>query len=194
VSLLEASRNDDRLLEALLEAVHERSWQALTLDDIARASGVSRMTLHRRGLSKAVLLERLGERLAAEYRKAFWPALVAQGSARDRLELALAALCQVTEDHLGVLLALEDGPRDAVFHEEGDAVLTRDAFTEPLQRLLTDGLQDGSLSVEDVRESATVIFNLIGWTYRHLRVGHRWPPERARRGVVDIAVRGVAAP
>ncbi len=56
-----------------------------------------------------------------------------------------------------------------------------------------DGAEDGSLRrLEDPDETATVLYNLVGWTYWHLRVGHRWPPERAAAAVVGIAIDGVA--
>jgi hypothetical protein len=67
-------------------------------------------------------------------------------------------------------------------------------FTAPLTRLLADGARDGTLEPgDDPEETAAVLFNLVGWTYRHLRTGHRWSAERARRGVARIALRGVAA-
>ena len=67
-------------------------------------------------------------------------------------------------------------------------------MTEPVERLLRDGAADGSLqAVDDPAETATVLFNLVGWTYRHLRRGHGWEPERARRGVLTIALDGLAA-
>jgi hypothetical protein len=64
-------------------------------------------------------------------------------------------------------------------------------FTEPLERLLRDGAADGSLAVVDPLEEATVLFNLVGWTYVHLRTGHGFAPERARRGVLDPVLHGL---
>jgi hypothetical protein len=40
---------------------------------------------------------------------------------------------------------------------------------------------------------ATVLFNLVGWTYMHLRTGHGWTPERASRHLLSLAVEGVVA-
>lgn len=40
-------------------------------------------------------------------------------------------------------------------------------------------------------ETATVLFNLVGWTYIHLRTGHGWRPERAQTATVAIALHGV---
>jgi hypothetical protein len=38
-----------------------------------------------------------------------------------------------------------------------------------------------------------VLYNLISWTYRHLRRNHGWSPERTRAGVLSIALDGVRA-
>ena len=73
-------------------------------------------------------------------------------------------------------------------------VETRDVFTEPLERLLRDGIADRSVRNVDPRETATLLFNLVGWTYIHLRSGHRWEPEHARDSVIEIALRGVLPP
>jgi AcrR family transcriptional regulator len=185
---------DARILSAARHAVERHGWRGTTLERIAGEAGLSRMTLHRRGVTRAGVLDGLARVLEAEYREAFWPALTASGTARERLELGLERMCAVCEGNLELIAALDDAPRDAIFHEAGSAVLTRGVFTEPVERLLRDGAADGSLrAVDDPAETATVLFNLIGWTYRHLRRGHGWTPERARRGVLDIALRGLAA-
>lgn len=188
----QAAAPDPRLLDGARRAVALHGWEAATLQRVADASGLSRMTLHRRGITKDVLLRWLAESLETEYREAMWPALTATGNARDRLAAALAAQCDVAENNLALLEALGDRAHDAVYHEEERPALTRDVFIEPLRRLLIDGAADGSLRETDPAETATVLLNLVGFTYRHLRTGHGWEPERARRAVLAIALEGVA--
>jgi hypothetical protein len=58
-------------------------------------------------------------------------------------------------------------------------------FTDPIERILRDGIADGSLRPVDPLETATVLFSLVGWTCIHLRTGHAWSaraqhPGRAR--------------
>lgn len=189
-----AAPTDTRILAAARQAIERHGWPGATLERIAGEAGLSRMTLHRRGVTRDAVLDALARSLEAEYRGALWPALTAPGTARERLEQALEAICDVCDANLELLAALGDGPRDAIFHEPGDAVLTRSVFTEPVERLLRDGAADGSLRPVDPTETATVLFNLVSWTYRHLRRSHGWPPERARRGVLALALDGVAAP
>ncbi|MBA3300836.1 MAG: TetR/AcrR family transcriptional regulator, partial [Thermoleophilaceae bacterium] len=101
--------------------------------------------------------------------------------------------CEAAEAHLTLLVALR-AQSDAVFHRGGEeAAMTRSVFTEPLERLLRDGAAEGSLDVEDPVESATALFNLVGWTYIHLRTGHRWRPERARAATIGPVLNGLRA-
>jgi AcrR family transcriptional regulator len=184
---------DDVTLERIRDHLPARDWAAITTSDLADASGLSRMTLHRRGITKEDVLERLGERLLADYREALFGPLTAPGTARERLRAALGALCDVNERYLPVLGALST-QLEPIFHEPGgpdEAVLTRPGFTEALRRLLADGAQDGSIAVADPAETATLLFNAVGHTYRHMRTGHRWPPARARAGVVALVLDGL---
>jgi AcrR family transcriptional regulator len=184
---------DPHILAAARQAIERHGWRDTTLERIADEAGLSRMTLHRRGVTRDAVLDGLAQAFEAEYRGAMWPALTAPGSARERLEQALAALCDMCDANMGLLAALGESARWDIFHEEGDAVLTRSVFTEPVERLLRDGAADGSLrAVEDPVETATVLYNLVSHTYRHLRRGHGWPPERARKGVLGIALEGLA--
>jgi len=185
---------DPRILPGARRAIERHGWQGATLERIAAEAGTSRMTLHRRGVTREGILAALSAGLEQQYRDALWPALTAPGDGRTRLEQALHALCGVVEENLALVAALEDAPRDAIFHDEGENVLTRSTFTGPVERILRDGAADGSLRrVDDPAETATVLFNLIGWTYRHLRRAHGWSPERTTRGVLSIALDGVTA-
>lgn len=181
----------DRLAK-LRDALGHRDWRELTVAEIASAVGVSRMTLHRHGVGKDEVLVALAQLLEQEFRDMALPALAAGGTARERLRGALAAICVTDEKYLGVFAALSTA-LEPVFHEEGDgAVLTREPFTGTLRRLLETGMEDGSIGViEDPAETATLIFNATGHTYRHMRTGHRWSPERAREAVVALVVDGL---
>jgi AcrR family transcriptional regulator len=190
-----ASSLDPAVLTLIRKRLATRDWRSVTVAELAEAAGLSRMTLHRRGITKEQVLAQLGARLEAEYREAMFAALTASGSARERLREALCAICTVDERYLGVLGALAGG-LETVFHEDGEQdepVLTRAAFTDGLRRLLEDGAQDGSIAVADPVQTATLVFNAVGHTYRHMRTGHRWAAEVARERVVTLVLDGLPA-
>jgi AcrR family transcriptional regulator len=183
------------IVDAARHVLAQDGLAAATLERISAAAGISRMTLHRRGVTKQDILRALGEQLELAYRDAFWPALVSKGSGQERLQLALELLCEVTERNLATLEALSDSARDMIYHDPGPDRLTRKEFVEPLERLLLDGALDGTLrSAAAPAETATVMFNAVGHTYRHLRSGHGWSTERARDGVISLVMNGVSAP
>jgi AcrR family transcriptional regulator len=181
------------IVDAARHVLAQDGLAAATLERISAAAGVSRMTLHRRGLSKNDIMRAIAERLEADYREAMWPALVSKGTGERRLRRALESLCRVTEDNLELLGALSAASRDEIYHESGPGALTRKVFVEPLERLLLDGAADGSLASLDAEEAATVVFNVVGHTYTHLRLGHRWSAARARAGVLAVVLDGVVA-
>ena len=184
---------DAELLEAARRTLAQHGYAGATAERIAAEAGMSRVTLHRRGLTKDLILDQLAAQAIESYRARVWPALTSPGTGSERLARCLEALCESADENMEVLLALQ-ARTNAIFHEpEADGpVATRSIFTEPLERLLLDGTADGTLKPIDPAETATVLFNLVGWTYIHLRTGHRWEPEKARAAVIDIAMSGVA--
>lgn len=183
---------DETLLEAGRRALRRYGWQGLTAERIAKEAGISRATLHRRRIRKEDVIAALAERATDAYRKALWPALTAPGTGRERLERALHALCESAEENLELLSRLRS-QSDAIFHEDvAGETPTRSVFTEPLERLVRDGIADGTLRECDPAETSTLLFNLVGWTYIHMRTGHRWTAEHARERTVAIALRGAA--
>lgn len=187
----QASRQ--RILDGARRALDSHGWQQLTAERIADEAGVSRVTLHRHGLTKEVILADLAEAAVESYQQAMWPALTATRPAAERLRQGLEVLCRLAEENLNLLLALDAQANAAIFHEgDRDEVLTRNVFTEPIERLLRDGAAEGGLRhLDDPTETATVLFNLIGWTYIHLRSGHAWKPARAQEATLEIALNGI---
>lgn len=185
---------DAHLLDAARRAFSQHGWSGATIERIASEAGVSRVTLHRRGVTKDGLLAELVARGTEDYRRAMWPALTGDGTGGERLTQALGALCDQAEEQMALLVALR-AQSDGIFHRDEEQALTRSVYTEPLEKLLRDGAADGSLRSDvDPLETATVLFNLVGWTYFHLRTGHGWPPERAKRATLDPVLRGLLTP
>lgn len=189
--MADAAATRPELLEAFRAALRKHGWGGVTMERIATEAGLARVTLHRQGVSKDGLFEALVVAATESYRRAMWPALTSDASAAVRLEEALAALCTMAEAELELLVALR-AQSDAVFHEtDGPEQLTRPVFTEPLEKILRDGAADQTVVAADPAETATVLFNLVGWTYVHLRTSHNWLAERAQRATLDVALRGV---
>ena len=178
---------DQKLLDATIAVLAESGWDGVSLERVAERAGRSRVTLWRQGVTRDALLDALLGAVAGDYRDTMWPVLTAPGSGRDRLVRTIGALCEVIDRHLPLMLA-----SDTVFHQKprtGQGVV----FLEPFERVLRDGLADGSLHPRGrIDDSADIVMNAVAWTYVHMRGRHRWSRDRARRMILDLVLHGVA--
>lgn len=187
--------SDPALLDAAAAVIAESGLAGLTLERLGRQGGVSRMTLHRRNVTVAGVVAGLSVRAGGELIEALFDAMSAPTSAAERLAAALAATFDVADRHLAVLAGLfaADG---GVFHGSpgpDGSIPTLEVFIAPFARLIADGALDGSIRpVDDPRETATVLFNTVGWGYVQLRHSQRWPAERAAKGITSLAWSGLA--
>ncbi len=180
-------------LESIRDQLGRRPWHELSIEEIAGAAGLSRMTLHRRGIGKEDIGAALTDLLQEEYQLAVLPALSSREPAPARLKQALERVCDVDERYLGLLDSLGQQVGE-IFHEEGEGeVMTKGVFVDAVRRILDDGEKEGTLDPSPGSdETATLLFNAAGWTYRHMRTGHNWTREHARESVVRLLVAGVS--
>jgi AcrR family transcriptional regulator len=186
---------DEALLAATAQILAEHGWHDFTLERVAQAAGISRVTLHRRGVTKDVLLDALVVGAAQAWQVALWPAMTGQGDGAARLRCAMYAACTVVEEHLRLLAGLSTLP-DPIFHLDGqegeDGRGTRDVYITPFRRMIQDGQVDGTVySHLDAEQTATLLFNVLTRTYLHMRVGHGWTPEHASGALLDLITPGL---
>lgn len=184
---------DRTLVDATAAAITRWGLEHVTLERIAEEAGLSRATIYRRGVTREELVGALTIEAADTYRRAILPAIAGAGTARERLRAALEALCHTADDHLHLLAGLFLA-RGELFHQPGPDALVVDVFAEPFERLLRDGASDGSLRVSSPEVTATVLFNLVGWGYIHLRAAHDWKPGPTRDAIIDIVMAGIQVP
>ncbi|MGL6278702.1 MAG: TetR/AcrR family transcriptional regulator [Gaiella sp.] len=190
-----AERSDlrERVVAGAFTAVAEHGWAGATLERIAAASGVSRMTLHRHGLGREEVFVLLAAAYEDDFRAAVANAADVPGRGADRLRSALAAVCHVTERHLAFLRALDEETDTRLFHVRDAEVRSRRGYVDPVAAVVCDGIADGSLRAMAEKETATLLVNAVDRTYRHLRSAHGWSPRRTREAVLDVVLRGVQA-
>lgn len=183
---------DRTLVEATAAAVAKWGLSEVTLERVAAEAGMSRATIYRRAVSREDLIGALTAEAADTYSRAMLPALAGSGTARERLESALDALCVTADEHLHLLAGMFLAHGE-VFHKPGPEAMVVDVFAEPFERLLRDGAVDGTLRELPATITATALFNLVGWGYIHLRAAHYWEPEIARRILLDLVLNGTGA-
>jgi AcrR family transcriptional regulator len=179
---------DPELRAATLGVLRERGWDGLTLERVAEKAGRARSTLWRQGLTREALIHALAGELAADFQAAMYGILTGGGRGRERLERGLAALCELVDRHMPLMLAT-----DEAFHQETAPGQPPD-YLHPFIRFIREGIEDGSLAPrDDPVAAADVLFNAVVWTYVHLRGRHKWPAERAQGRVAGLVLNGAIA-
>lgn len=153
---------------------------AFTAERVAAEAGVSRVTLHRRGVRRSELIHALVQRAADDMRASLLAIMIERSDVRERLADALGELCAVSERHRALLAALYNTPdpgRDSGRPSGYD-------FAEPFERLALD-IGVGS---DEAPGWAELAVNAVTWTYVHLRAAHGWPERRARDAVTAMVM------
>jgi AcrR family transcriptional regulator len=176
---------DDTLLDAAARLLERAGVRALSISAIAEEAGISRVTLHRRGISVDDVVVAVLARASDELRDALWPVITSSGDAAARLHAALRTLCDIAERHDAVLTAFYGEPARPIPNRPDRT--TSLEFIEPFERLMRDGQLDHSLHVSDPAADATLVANAVCWTYLHMRRAHRWPRNTATDHVIALA-------
>ena len=183
-----------RVLDAAVRVLAVGGWEQLSLERVADAAGVSRVTLWRQGVTRDALSGALLGRLAHDYRDTMWGVLTAPGTGRERLTRALEALCAVADRHLDLLLVSDTAFHRAWARLQSEPAQSGVSFLGPFVRILEDGVADGTLrEVGDPVVVADVLFNTVCWPYVHLRGRHEWTSTDASARVVGLVLDGIAA-
>jgi AcrR family transcriptional regulator len=167
------------------------SFDALRMDDLAKASGIPRATLYYHFAGKDDIVAFLHEVMLAEHRAAVQ--VEGGGPARERLTLLLArhrahvsrhpGSAQLLVVHLGRLRGLSEL-----------ATTMYDPMLEPIEQILRDGVATGELRSIDVRRTATAISNTAHVAaIRSVVSGDLDDVEEAAAWLVDLFWDGVAA-
>lgn len=182
---------DERVLDAVERLLTRTGLPGLTLSAVAEEANVSRVTLHRWGATLDHLLVAVIVRVVEEARGSLWPVLTGPGDAASRLREAFETLCAVCERNAGVMSAMYGVPPRPLPGRPGRT--TSLELIDPFERLLRDGVLDGSLRSADPTRDATLVVNTAIWAYLHMRRAHRWPRDEVAARVVALVMADLVA-
>lgn len=148
-------------LYSAAELIAERGLDGTKIDDIADVTGIPKATIYYHLDGKNGVLAFLLGDLLNLVESEVGVAVSTAENARTRLEAAVAAQLRVMVDHPFLCRALV-GDLGRATRLPDLAVALHAAFYEPIERLLADGVADGSLrQVADPRVVAMAVFGAI---------------------------------
>ena len=180
----EAERRHRELLETTKRLLLERGWEATSIDEISRQSGVAKRFLYARYPDKAALFVAA----VAQFRDEQIGTLGALGAPPEDVEQGLLALGRqllavaLRDETLAIMrLFLAEAPRLRDYAKMFAESFPRRGLNG-ISRFLADYEKRGALTLDDPELAAEQFAMLvIGVPQRLAMLGHRDPPEKQAR-------------
>jgi AcrR family transcriptional regulator len=181
----------DSLTDVALRVFAERGYDGASMDDVARAAGITKASIYHHVSGKEALLERgLGRALDALFAILDEPA-AREGSAAVRLRHIVERVADTTLHllpELTVLFRIHGASKS-----ERNAVERRRAFDRLVTEIITQAQRDGDVRKDiDPRLTARLIFGMSNSVVEWYRAGTLTRAAIAR-AVVAIAFDGIAS-
>ncbi len=180
----------DAVLREAGRAFSERGYHSTSLDDVARALGVSKGTLYNYVKDKQEILWEF-HRLAAEIgEESFATAKKQGGSGAEMLRITLKHFIYGLTQELGACRVLMEfhalRPDDRV-----KASKLRDAFEQAYIELIEIGIADGSLRSVEPKLAIFTFMGAINWIPRWYSPSGRLTPEYIAETMTDTLLLGL---
>jgi AcrR family transcriptional regulator len=179
-------------LELAVTAFARKGFQATRMEDVAEVTGVPKATLYYHFQGKEQILSWLLSSVLREVAEAVERAVEGPGNPLERLEAIVRAQLRVmaaNPDACRVLLV--DFGRAARIPEITEAIA--EAFLRPVQQLLAEGREDGSIrSHGDDEATSAAIYGAVAAAGMHYLVVHETlEPDRVGDVVVGMLTTGL---
>lgn len=182
----------DSLTDIALRVFAERGYEGASMDDVARAAGITKASIYHHVSGKEALLER-GLSRALDALFAVLDRSGAQtGSALERLRFIVRGVAETTLDRLPELSVL--------FRVRGSSKIVRDAlerrrrFDRVVTELLVEGQREGSVRGDiDARVAARLIFGMSNSVVEWHGSGSSISRGRLADALVALAFDGIVA-
>jgi len=182
----------ERILRAAASLFRQQGYNGTSMQDLAKAVGLTKSSLYHHFPSKDALLLEILEATVDRTYPTVQHVAEADSAAAERLRTAI---------HMHVIELIRDRDNQACFIEEGrhlapDYMETylrkRDSYERFFRRILEDGIESGEFVEHDVRLVAMALLGMCNWIVRWYRPDGGRSPEEIASAFAGLAVRSVS--
>jgi AcrR family transcriptional regulator len=183
----------DSLTDVALRVFAEKGYDGASMDDVARAAGITKASIYHHCSGKEALLARgLGRALNALSAILAEPG-AQRGAAVERLRFIVRRVAETTLDRLPELTVLFR-VREAT-EVQREAAEMRRAFDRHVAAIIAEAQRDGSLRADlDARLATRLIFGMSNSVVEWYRASSPLGQERVVDAIVTQAFNGIASP
>lgn len=181
----------ERILRAAAALFRQQGFNGTSMQDLAKAVGLTKSSLYHHFPSKDALLLEILELTVDRTYPAVQEVAESDLPASERLRRAI---------HMHVVELIRDRDNQACFIEEGrhlapnymdTYVRKRDNYEKFFRMILEDGIESGEFVEHDVRLVAMALLGMCNWITRWYRPDGGRSPEEIAAAFAGLAVRSV---
>ena len=188
--ITEAAKNrKNEIIEGAMKLFSQNGYYSTSLNDVAGRIGVTKATLYYYFRSKEEILKAVLERSKARMERVLD---LGRSSLAPRDQLRQFIKYHVLYSSDGADLAKVTFDQTSAFPRRIKVpLIAKEKQVEALlQKILQQGMADGSFAVEDVKVASYAILGLCNWTYHWYKPGGRLTPERIARICINLLENG----
>jgi AcrR family transcriptional regulator len=188
-----AAYDADSIGDVALEVFRVRGYDATSMEDLARAAGVTKPAFYHHVGGKEELLSRgLTKALDALFAMLQEPEALT-GTAAVRLRHIIRRIVELEDALLAPVTVLLRARGTTA--TERQALERRRSFDAHVAALITEGQREGSLRVDiDPHLMARLVMGMVTWVIEWYHPGGRWTVDDVANAVVEMASTGITNP
>ena len=180
----------DAVLREAGRAFSRHGYHNTSLDDVARALGISKGTLYNYVRDKQEILYAFHQLAYELSDRAFAHGRACGGSGAEMLRNVIVHYIELLTDELGACGALMEV--DALRPEDrAEAAKRRDAFERAFVAIITEGIRDGSVRAVDPKLAVFTFMGAINWLPRWFNPDGRLPVKVVAEQMADLLLSGL---
>ncbi|MCX7325407.1 MAG: TetR/AcrR family transcriptional regulator [Hyphomicrobiales bacterium] len=178
----------DRIVSAAVDLFYRQGYAGTTLDEVAKALGMTKPFIYQYFGSKNDLLAEICSRAIRHANDALNRLLSQQGSPSDKLSsIVCEFILSVLNNQANAVIYSREETELAPKDREMIRQLRRD-FDRRVVALLEEGIARGEFAIADVRVASFAIASMVGWAPVWFRAGGRLTKEEAADRMAALAL------
>ncbi|HZP44757.1 MAG TPA: TetR/AcrR family transcriptional regulator [Candidatus Binataceae bacterium] len=179
------------VLDAAVRVFNRCGYEASSMNDIARATGLSKSSLYHHVASKEELLERALERAFTPLLAVFEEPAALSGSAVERLRVIIDRVTSITLEHVHEVELLQRVKGNT--RTEREALRRRQKVDSAVRAIVEEAIRSGDVRTDlDPSLVTRLIFGMSNSVTQWYRADGKLTPQAIARAVSAIVFEGIA--
>lgn len=183
----------DRIVSAAADLFYGKGYAGTTLDEVAKALGMTKPFIYQYFASKNDLLAEICSRAIRHANETLNRLLSQQGTPGDKLRAIVRDFILSVLDNQAAAIIYNREETELAPKDRAAIIQLRRDFDRRIVQLLEQGVASGEFAIDDLRVASFAIASMVGWSPAWYRAGGRLTKEEAADRMAALVLTMVGA-